>query len=333
MARSNHETVYARSTLALAAAARTLGIDIDLEALVPTLRRQGETLVPVDEHLAVVRAIFEDRRATLGIEIAEALPLELAGLWSFLLRSSNTFGDMLRRAERYMRIVSREPEFFLHDRGDRLAMVCPLPDPSPYGVREQPVFAMLGHWIVWGRQLTGTAIVVDEARFRCREPRDRGPFQRLFGGRLMFDAEEDALLLSEETLSLPFAERAPELAEHFEAYASTLIRRMTPQSSLENRVREAIKEGLLTNASRETNVARRLAMTVRTMHRHLDETGTSFRKIRDELLRRRAEELLLEHRVPIGEVSYLLGYAEPTNFHRAFRRWTGRTPAEWREHT
>ena len=73
-------------------------------------------------------------------------------------------------------------------------------------------------------------------------------------------------------------------------------------------------------------------MTVRTMHRHLDDAGTSFRNIRDELLRQRAEALLLERRVPIGEVSYLLGYAEPSNFHRAFRRWTGFAPAEWREH-
>lgn len=52
--------------------------------------------------------------------------------------------------------------------------------------------------------------------------------------------------------------------------------------------------------------------------------------IRDELLRERAEALLRERRVSIGEVSYLLGYAEPSNFHRAFRRWTGFTPAEWR---
>ena len=62
----------------------------------------------------------------------------------------------------------------------------------------------------------------------------------------------------------------------------------------------------------------------------LDDAGTSFRKIRDELLRERAEELLRERRVPIAEVSYLLGYGEPSNFHRAFRRWTGLTPAAWR---
>jgi AraC-like DNA-binding protein len=96
-------------------------------------------------------------------------------------------------------------------------------------------------------------------------------------------------------------------------------------------VREAIADGLLTGRAKEGPIAQRLCMTARTMHRHLVEAGTSFREIREELLRHRAQELLLERQLPIGEVSYLLGYAEPSSFHRAFRRWTGITPAAWRE--
>ena len=119
--------------------------------------------------------------------------------------------------------------------------------------------------------------------------------------------------------------------QQFEAYAAALIRRMTPPSGIVERVREAIADGLLTDSAKEAVIAKRLAMTVRTMHRRLVEAGTSFRAVRDEMLRQRAEELLRQGRVPIGEVSYLLGYAEPSNFHRAFRRWTGLTPAEWRE--
>jgi AraC-like DNA-binding protein len=328
MPRNNAEYIYVRATVALVAAARSLGISVDFDALAPTLRHEGQPLIPSNEHLAVVRAIFEDRRETLGIDLAQALPLELAGLWSFLLRSSNTFGQMLRRAERYMRVVNRYSEFLLEERSDGVAMVCPHPDPSPYGAREQVVCALLGHWIAWGRQLTRASFSVEEARFQWPGPRDSTPFHRFFGGPVTFGADEDALLLRREVLDLPLPERTPEFVEQFEAYATALIRRMTPQSSLVERVREAIAEGLLTGSVKEAAVAQQLAMTMRTMHRRLVEAGTSFRNIRDELLRQRAQELLLERRVPIGEVSYLLGYAEPSNFHRAFRRWTGLTPAE-----
>jgi AraC-like DNA-binding protein len=331
MPRESREYIYARATIAVAAAAQALDIRLDLDALAPALKRESETLIPSAQHLAVVRAVFEDRRETLGIDLAQALPLELSGLWSFLLRSSNTFGDMLRRAERYMRIVNRYGEFTLQDRGEVMAMVCAHPDPSPYGPREQVVCALLGHWIAWGRQLTRTSFPVEEARFRWGGPRNRAPFERFLGGRIAFGAREDAFLLPREVLRLPLPEHTPEFVEQFEAYATVLIRRMTPRADIVEQVREAIGEGLLTGSARESAVARRMAMTVRTMHRHLVEAGTSFREIRDELLRRRAEQLLRERRVPIGEVSYLLGYAEPSNFHRAFRRWTGLTPNEWRE--
>jgi AraC-like DNA-binding protein len=331
MAHGSREYIYARAVHALNEAARTLGISIALDRLVPTLRDNAQAeLVPAEEHLALVRAIYEDRRETLGIDMAQALPLEITGLWGFLLRSSNTFGDMLRRAERYMRVVNRYAEFVLEDRGRQATMTCPHPDPSPYGPREQIVCTLLGHWIAWGRQLTRAPIAVDEARFQWSGPRDRGPFERFFGGPVRFGAKQDVLLLPLATLDLPLVESTPEVQSEFEAYATALVRRMTPRSSLVERVKEAFAEGFLTGSATEVAVAQRLAMTVRTMHRRLEEAGTSFRKIRGEFLRERAEGLLREHRVPISEVSYLLGYGEPSNFHRAFRRWTGLTPAEWR---
>jgi AraC-like DNA-binding protein len=192
------------------------------------------------------------------------------------------------------------------------------------------VFTFLGHWISWGRQLTRTALPVDEAYFRWTGPRDPRPANRLFGPKVHFGAREDALLLRRDVLDLPLPEQTPEFAAEFEAYAAALIARLTSGSTVVDQVREAIAEGLVSDGARESFVAQRLSMTVRTMHRHLTKGGTSFRKIRDDLLRRRAEELLLERRLPIGEVSYLLGYAEPSTFHRAFRRWTGLTPTEWR---
>ena len=331
MAQRSREYIYARATHAVAAAAQELGIPLELDNLAPSLRDSSqEALVPADEHLAVCRAIYEDPRETLGIEMAQALPLEITGLWGFLLRSSNTFGDMLRRAERYMRLVNRYTEFTLEDHGSRVAMHCPHPDPSPYGSRAQVVCTLLGHWISWGRQLTNARIAVDEAHFQWRGPMDKEPFERFFDGPVKFGARRDMLLLCSDVLRLPLIESTPELGVQFEAFAAALVRRMAPQSNFVERVREEIAEGLLTGSSREEPVAQRLAMTARTMHRRLDKAGTSFRRIRDELLRERAENLLRERSVSIGEVSYLLGYGEPSNFHRAFRRWTGLTPAAWR---
>jgi AraC-like DNA-binding protein len=325
------EYIHERSLIALVSAAQSLGIEIDVPKLAPTRRWvEKDALVPEAEHMAVVCAILRDPRETLGIEISQALPLEPTGLWGFLLRTSATYGAMLHRAERYMRLVNRFQEFVIEDRADAVALVSPHPVQSPYPRREQVVFAHLGHWITWGRQLTAHPIPVREARFRWNGPRDPSAFERFFAGEVRFGAEEDVLLLDRGIFDLPLPESAPELVQKFEKYAAAIIQKMRPEPDFSDLVRNALAEGILNGQARQSDIARQLRVTIRTLNRHLADAHTSFLQIRDDLLRERAETLLRQGHLPIAEVSYLVGYAEPSNFHRAFRRWTGRTPTEWR---
>ena len=79
-----------------------------------------------------------------------------------------------------------------------------------------------------------------------------------------------------------------------------------------------------------SRVATRLKMSTRTLHRGLAAEDTSFGEILSALRQERAARHLAEDRVSIAEVAFLLGFSELTSFHRAFKRWTGRTPAEFR---
>ncbi len=325
------EYIHERSLNALVSAAQSLGIEIDVRRLAPTRRWvEQDALVPEAEHRAVVCAILKDPRETLGIDLSQALPLEATGLWGFLLRTSADYGAMLRRAERYMRLVNRFGEFVVEDREEEVALVSPHPDPSPYPRREQVVFVHLGHWIAWGRHLTAHPIPVREARFRWHGPRDPSPFERFFGGPVRFGAREDALLLDRSVFRLALPENAPELVQKFEKYAAAIIQKMQAEPDFADSVRTALSEGILSGHARQRDIARQLGIAVRTLNRRLTDAHISFHRMRDDLLRERAEMLLREGHLPIAEVSYLVGYAEPSNFHRAFRRWTGRTPSQWR---
>jgi AraC-like DNA-binding protein len=72
--------------------------------------------------------------------------------------------------------------------------------------------------------------------------------------------------------------------------------------------------------------APRLHMSPRTLHRRLEEEGTSFRQVLTEVRRELAARHLSERRLAIGEIAFLLGFSEPSAFHRAFKRWTGHGP-------
>lgn len=74
-------------------------------------------------------------------------------------------------------------------------------------------------------------------------------------------------------------------------------------------------------------------MSARTLHRHLEEEGTSFRQVLAEVRREIAARHLSERRLAIGEIAFLLGFSEPSAFHRAFKRWTGHGPLAYRQMT
>ena len=77
--------------------------------------------------------------------------------------------------------------------------------------------------------------------------------------------------------------------------------------------------------------ARTLAVSRRTLSRHLADEGSSFRHILDDVRREFACALLQDHSLSVGEVAFFLQYSEPAAFNRSFRRWTGRTPRTFRQ--
>ena len=78
-------------------------------------------------------------------------------------------------------------------------------------------------------------------------------------------------------------------------------------------------------------VASRLGLGIRTLQRRLQAEGTVFRDIVSDFQKHRAQELLFEGDIPTSEIASALGFYEPNSFRRAFRRWTGMTPDQFRD--
>jgi AraC-like DNA-binding protein len=74
-----------------------------------------------------------------------------------------------------------------------------------------------------------------------------------------------------------------------------------------------------------------MKLSVRTLNRALAAEGTSYRAVLKQMRGEMASRHLANPRMPLGEIAFLLGFSDVTAFHRAFRRWTGQTPAQWRE--
>jgi AraC-like DNA-binding protein len=145
------------------------------------------------------------------------------------------------------------------------------------------------------------------------------------------------LAFRSEVAALPLSTANPSLhnvvAAHAEAALSRLLREKTPEvdpSALIAEVRAAVVARLEAGDANLPDVAEAVGLSARTLQRRLSEAGTSLRELVDEARREAALQELERDDVSITEVAFLLGFSETSAFDRAFRRWTGKAPAEYR---
>ncbi len=161
-------------------------------------------------------------------------------------------------------------------------------------------------------------------------PADTTAYEGCFR-EVRFGAREHAMFLHSAALDLPQSAPDQSLLQILTSHADGLLRQLRPPGeTLAERARAAIAEELSSGHPSAGRVARRLAMSVRTLHRRLVDGGTSHRELVDDVRRTQAMLHLAGARFSIGEISFLLGFAHPNAFHKAFKRWTGMTPAQYR---
>ena len=110
----------------------------------------------------------------------------------------------------------------------------------------------------------------------------------------------------------------------------TEIESLGNEVPVETLVEREISRSLSEGIPRMADVARRLAMSERTLHRRLSERSVSFKSLVARTRRHVAENLLKSSQYPVTEVAFLTGFSEQSAFHRAFKRWTGHTPTAFR---
>ena len=176
-----------------------------------------------------------------------------------------------------------------------------------------------------------SAIALREVTFAHPAGFPLAAYEDLFGAPVHFDATESALWFAAEALHVPFAGRDPIVRRYLETHAESLLAQVPAVTRpLLAQVREAIIVELATSGAELSRVARRLAMSTRTLQRRLEESGTSYQEVVEEVRSSMAQVLLRDRARSIVDIAFELGYADLKGFYRAFRRWTQATPAEWR---
>lgn len=299
------------------------------QGLDPAIFLDPEARVP---HAAAVSLWPAAARMTgdmnLGLHVAEGIRPGSFGILEYVVRTSDTLGMGLQRLSRYHRLMHGAAEVKLAVHHDRaiLSHQLPIPGGLPRAVSEFIVASLL----IGSRQATGMHWNPLEVRFLHSAPDDVTEYERLFGCLLRFGHSRNELVFPRDLLDAPLIKADTALQTILEAQAAAILEALPRGEAATDAVRRHLAGELGEGQPTLELIAPRLHMSARTLHRRLEEEGTSFREILTEVRREIATRHLVERRLAIGEIAFLLGFSEPSAFHRAFKRWTGHAPLAYR---
>jgi len=168
-----------------------------------------------------------------------------------------------------------------------------------------------------------------EVRFRHRPLADIATYRNVFGCEVRFSANDDTLVIDAEYLDIRQHHADPPLVSLLRDRAETMLSSITVRERLPSRIREMVRSAASPAELGVETIAETLGVGARTLRRRLGHGG-GVRAIVASTKREIAEELLRDDSVTIKEISYRLGFSEPSAFHRAFKRWTKMTPVDFR---
>ncbi|HUQ02231.1 MAG TPA: AraC family transcriptional regulator ligand-binding domain-containing protein [Kofleriaceae bacterium] len=249
------------------------------------------------------------------------------GFLGFAAMTASTVGEALAFAERFA--ATRTPVLGISSVREQDTAAIVIEERADLGgLREFAILAiMIGVWQL-GQTFTGRTLRgVAECAFPEPAYIRRVPFAI---DMLRFDRPAHRLVFAAELLDVPLVSADPVAVQLAQAQCERELA-MLVDAGLPGRVKRALAADAGDGGFRSVEeVARTLHVSTRTLKRKLAALGTSYTAILDETRRQRALLLLEDRGLPLAEIAGRLGYTELPNFTRAFRKWTGTTPAAYR---
>lgn len=310
---------------ALAAAGVDAQALADRLGLAPGALVSGLRMQDADRFLCAAWEAVAD--PSIGLTAGCMLRPERFGVVGIAAMTSPSFGAAMERKARYWRLIWADAYAVRLSDTEAAAVLMPGGPVRPY--TQAKVDMELASLVTFARLFTGRHVVPLRLALCQPAPGWRARYEDVFGCPVQFGARENALVFTRADYELPLLSHNAEVQALVAGGADAALARLqssTLRQQLDHALDALLPDGEPTLAA----IATRLHRSARTLQRQLAEEGLRFSEVLDARRREAAERHLAAGAATAEEVSFLLGFATPSSFFRAFKRWTGRTPEAWR---
>jgi AraC-like DNA-binding protein len=257
-------------------------------------------------------------------------PSEL-GVLGYAWLSSSTLRTGLQRAVRYSRLVGERGLTQIENtsRGVKVRFWANRGNPAVVPVAAVFVDIVMALLLDLCRMNAGAALRPVAATLRRKKPHPADAHQRFFGCKVEFEAEENTFVLSVDDADRPLPSANRQLAAVFDKMLAEELARLD-KSDVVSRCRAAVLEQLSSGEGTAEDTAKQLHMSARTLQRKLAAANTTYLQLVDDTRKDLALRYIEDPRRSVTDITFSLGFSQPSAFTRAFKRWTGLSPSDYR---
>lgn len=266
----------------------------------------------------------------VALQMAAKAPYSVFGPLMYVCRHAQDLRTQLETFVRYRVVLSDRLHLALRQDADEATLSVQHPMDAEDGGMGAEMGLALGARV--GRETLGSDHGLSRVELRHRPFGPRADYEAFFGAPVHFECASNRLVFPLETLDAVPRQPDPTLFRFIQEHLDRARERLALAGEAEpmTRIRQAIAENAERSEYGAAALARRVGMSLRKLQRVVAEHGTTVRALLEQTREANARQLLGDPRLSIDQVSFLLGYSEDRAFRRAFKRWTGTTPAQLR---
>lgn len=285
---------------------------------------------PVDHITRLWRAAAQlTQDPSFGLKAGSLVGPASFNVVSFIVQSAPTLRQALSVVQKYQRLISDAGRFQLLP-GPTNSWVVYHPNQGDLAFSPHQIEAVLAAFVSFARWLMPKGLQPNLVRFSHARMGPVAQYREVFSCPVEFDQAYSGLLVDNDLLDRPLPQANAQLAQVHEQHAALHLRALSNTGQMDQVVKAWISSHLGPPLPTRQEAASALGLTERTLARRLQGLDTSFVQILDQVRGELAKEQVGQTQRPLQDIAHLLGFAGLSPFYRAFDRWTGMTPGQWR---
>lgn len=298
----------------------------------PGVLEEPDAMVPMGSFFGLIEAgVAATGDQNLGLHIYQSIDFRDVGTFGYVILNSGRLADVLDASSRFYRLFQTDTDVRIEHDGEDCRVIYSVTAPGmPYSRQDSEMSLMF--IVQFIRRFAGEDWRPDAAYFQHPAPSDISEHKRLLCDTLFFDQPENAMTFPSATLDVPIPRADGRLSRALQATMERLLaaRRAETGDNFIRTLERSLMKALPAGVPGMDAIASDLAMSGRTLQRRLAEQKVNFKDLIEQLRREMSINYIRASDLSMTEIAYLLGYSDLRSFDRAFKRWTGDTPFQYR---